>query len=83
MYVNNPALLPWRNTIFYTTESPINDFFSFLLHFITGKSEFGALNNNCMVFVKLKNFSACSDLLCLISLDNFNETLSLKPQITL
>lgn len=39
MYVNNPALLPWRNTIFYTTESPINEFFSFLLHFIAGKSE--------------------------------------------
>ena len=82
MYVSNPALLPWRNTLLYTTECPINEFFSFLLHFIAGKSEFGVLNNNCMVFVKLKIFLH-AQISCLISLDNFNETRSLKLQITL
>ena len=47
---------PGETLFFIQLRAQLMIFFSFLLHFITGKSEFGALNNNCMVFVKLKNF---------------------------
>ena len=83
MYVNDPALLPWRSTIFIQLKAQSMNFSILIIFYSRKLKEFGGLKNNWYGVCEAEKISAYSDPLHLISLDYFNGPHSLKLKITL